>query len=89
MVKYPDEFVITLRSKPLTGFRSSTDAFGTTAPVGSSTVPLTEVEFPADWAWAGNPDPNHNDDIKAAISSVLNNASTIPPIKFGLRGKAQ
>jgi len=41
-----------VRLKPLTGLRTSTVALATTAPVGSTTVPVTEVELPPDCALA-------------------------------------
>jgi hypothetical protein len=48
MVNLPELSVVAVRSKPLTGLRISTVALGTTAPEGSVTVPVTDVEFPAD-----------------------------------------
>src|SRR5580704_15548617 len=46
---FPALSVVVERSRPLTGLRISTVALGTTAPVGSTTLPLIEPEFP-DWA---------------------------------------
>ena len=50
MLNFPELSVVTVRSKALTGLRISTVAFATTAPVGSTTVPVTEVELPPDCA---------------------------------------
>jgi hypothetical protein len=47
---FPALSVVVDRSKPLTGLRISTVAFGMTAPLGSTTVPLIDPEFPTDWA---------------------------------------
>jgi hypothetical protein len=44
MLKLPALSVVAVRSKPLTGLRMLTVAFGTTAPDESTTVPEIEVE---------------------------------------------
>jgi hypothetical protein len=45
-VNFPALSVSVERTKPLTGFRTSTVALATTAPVGSTTVPVIDVEVP-------------------------------------------
>src|SRR6266403_5756941 len=50
MLNFPEASVLVERENPLTGLRISTVALGTTAPDGSGTVPVTEVELPADCA---------------------------------------
>jgi hypothetical protein len=63
--------VVTVRSNWLTGLRISTVAFGTTAPLGSNTVPVTAVEFPADCAWTLRPIKKKEMIKKAAQSDFL------------------
>ena len=48
------------RLKPLTGFWISTVALGTTAPDGSTTVPVTGAELPPDCALALPPNARAN-----------------------------
>jgi len=46
MLNFPVASVTAVREKPLTGFRASTVAFGITAPEGSTTTPVIDVERP-------------------------------------------
>jgi hypothetical protein len=62
----PELLVLVDRTKPLTGFLISTVALGTTAPVGSTTVPLMDVELPLDCALASKPSPKQSTTISIA-----------------------
>ncbi len=66
MVNLPDLSVVAFRSNWLTGLWISTVALGTTAPDGSATVPVTEVELPPDCATAFSPNAKKNSTQKAA-----------------------
>jgi hypothetical protein len=46
IMNFPEVSLVVLRSNPLTGLLIVTVALGTSASVGSWTVPLTEVELP-------------------------------------------
>src|SRR6266404_3868255 len=81
MVNFPPLSVVAVRLKPLTGLRISTLAFGTTAPVTSTTVPVTDVELPPDCALALGSRDRERMNRKAANSGFLYKASMIPPKK--------
>src|SRR4029077_16925706 len=81
MVNFPPLSVVAVRLKPLTGLRTSTVALATTAPVGSTTVPVTEVELPPDCALAPGSRDRERTTRKAANSGFLQKASMIPPKK--------
>src|ERR1700675_2582303 len=61
MLKFPLLSVAVDRVNWLTALRISTVASGTTAPEGSSTVPVTEVELPPDCARNETPSSPIND----------------------------
>jgi hypothetical protein len=76
-VNFPALSVVVLRAKALTGLCISMVAFATTAPVGSTTVPVTEP--PPDCALTLRLNPNEKMITKAARSDFLQEASMIPP----------
>jgi hypothetical protein len=82
MLKLPLLSVVVERLKALTGLCISTVAFGTTAPEGSKTVPVTDVEFPPDCAYAVRPSTMQKRIVEAANSDFLQKASMIPPEGF-------
>jgi hypothetical protein len=59
--------------------RISTVAFVTTAPVGSFTVPVTDVELPPDCARAQTPKAEMKITAKAASRDFFEEASMVPP----------
>ena len=79
MVNRPALSVEALRSNALTGLRIWTVAFVTTAPVGSFTVPVTDVELPPDCARAQTPKAEMKITAKAASRDFFEEASMIPP----------
>src|SRR6266566_150515 len=81
MLNLPPLSVVAVRLKPLIGLRNSTVALATTAPVGSVTVPVSEVELPPDCALAPGSRERERMNRKAANSGFLQKASMFPPKK--------
>src|SRR5262249_6152703 len=84
MLNLPELSVAVFLSKPLTGLRRLTIASATTAPVGSVTVPTTEVEFPPDCAYRTRLRLKKII-AKVASSDFFEEASMIPPGKSWLQ----
>src|SRR5579864_88027 len=84
MLNLPPLSVVVVRSRPLTGLRISTVALGTRAPVGSRTVPVTEVELPP-CAVASDEHSSPVEIMNAAKPPLLSRCMT-PPIDFYVCG---
>jgi hypothetical protein len=78
MAKFPDASVVVVLSKALTGLRIVTLAFGTTAPDGSTTVPVTELDLP-DCAYPEPFKTKNKSTSEVAGSDFFEGASMIPP----------
>ena len=86
MAKFPDSSVVVVLSKALTGLRIVTLAFGTTAPDGSTTVPVTELDLP-DCPYPETFKTKNKSTSKVACNDFFKGASMIPPKKIRLENK--